>query len=254
MTDIGDIKVASNSAVQTKQSGQPKTVEPKQEEPLIQAKDSSGIKFSDSDISAAKDALDVAYKEANNEMLSPTVAKALKLASDEIGVTEDKNSKGKGLNSGEIEKYGGNKGDPWCASFVSWLFGKGQNKDNEDTFGEETSVKQLKNDAKKAGFYKDKKDYNPKPGDIMIQLSNGASHTGIVTDVDDKYIYTIEGNAGDEVKPKKYAKDGDEYKKISGYIQMNEWVGERPEMENIAYLSQAKIEYVDADDYSKNTL
>ena len=254
MTEISAVNKVGNTAAVSANKVETKSAEPKNDEALIKTSNTKEVKLSDSDSSMAKEALDEAYDEANNEMLSPTVAKALKLASDEIGVSEDLDSKGVGHNTGEMEKYGGNKGDPWCASFVSWLFGKGQDKDNENTFGEEASVKQLKNDAKKAGFYKDKKDYTPKPGDVMIQLNKGASHTGIVTMVDDEYVYTIEGNAGDEVKPKKYAKDGDEYKKVSGYIQMNEWSGERPELKNTAYLSQASIDYVDADDFSKKTV
>lgn len=84
---------------------------------------------------------------------------------------------------------------PWCAMFVSVVFA--------NAFGAETAEKLLGghyaycpygvNHFKKIGIWKTQ---NPKPGDvIMFGNSSGvACHTGIVYAVDDKKVYTVEGN------------------------------------------------------------
>ena len=70
--------------------------------------------------------------------------------------------------------------------------------------------------------WKSRTEYTPRAGDIIYfdwDLSGNCDHVGIVKDVDDNYIYTIEGNtkggysvAG--VRSKKYARS---YKYIAGY-------------------------------------
>ena len=166
---------------------------------------------------------------------------AINLAYQEIGVSESG-----GDNLGEMLKYGGRPGDPWCASFASWVYEAGQNKDNKDTFGYEVAVRQLRKDAIDAGYYSKVGTYEPVSGDIMIQ-ENNASHTGIVVKTDENYIYTIEGNAGDKVRAKKYAKDGYKVNTISGYIRMNEWKGSTVNPISIDYLTYKDFE--DADKY-----
>ncbi len=60
---------------------------------------------------------------------------------------------------------------------------------------------------------------NVRPGDIMIQLENGASHTGIVTKVyPDGSFDTVEGNSSDAVKERHYSADSNI---LSGFILMN---------------------------------
>lgn len=59
---------------------------------------------------------------------------------------------------------------------------------------------------------------NIKPGDIMILRENGASHTGIVTEVHpDGTFETIEGNRSDKVGTGKYSPN---YNELSGFIQL----------------------------------
>ena len=60
---------------------------------------------------------------------------------------------------------------------------------------------------------------NVKPGDLMIQKRNGASHTGIVTKVySDGSFDTVEGNSSDAVKTRHYTADSSV---LSGFVLMN---------------------------------
>lgn len=190
---------------------------------------------------------------AQKDDVTQECAQAILKAYDELGVSEDLDDEGEGHNSGEILKYGGKEGDAWCASFVSWLYGEGQGKENNDnTFGYQISVSQLMKLAQDEEFFGDVESYSPKPGDIMIQKENGSSHTGLYIASDDKYIYTIEGNAQDAVRAKRYDKNGEEYKKISGYIKMSEWT--KDDSDIVSFASFKSVDFEDADEISKKTV
>ena len=180
--------------------------------------------------------------------VSEETVKAVASAFEEIGVTEIPGRP----NKGEMEKYQkypdtSESGEPWCASFVSWTYGEAQGSDNENTFGYNNAVRFIREEAEEAGYYSLVSEYEPVAGDIMIQESNGASHTGMVVKTDENYIYTIEGNAGDAVRAKKYNKNGESIGKISGYVRMNEWNGSSTNPFNIDYLPDQKYEDADKD-------
>lgn len=162
--------------------------------------------------------------EAESLTGSKMVQDALELAQQELqkGVHETT-----GNNDGaEIDKYrnGAANGQPWCASFVSWIYGAGQNSDNAATFGYDASVAGIRSKAQSAGYYAAKGSYTPQAGDLMIQ-ENNASHVGVVTGVDaDGTIHTIEGNSSDQVAQRTYTPGSSGYNKISGWVQMNEWL------------------------------
>ena len=162
--------------------------------------------------------------EAESLTGSKMVQDALELAQQELqkGVSEIS-----GNNDGaEIDKYrnGAANGQPWCASFVSWIYGAGQNSDNAAAFGYDASVAGIRSKAQSAGYYAAKGTYTPQAGDLMIQ-ENNASHVGVVTGVDaDGTIHTIEGNSSDQVAQRTYAPGSSGYNKISGWVQMNEWL------------------------------
>lgn len=97
--------------------------------------------------------------------------------------------------------YNGKKnGYAWCDVFVDWCF--------IVTFGLELAMKLLCQAYKGAGagctssaqYYKNKNQFyksNPKPGDQIFFTTDGgktSSHTGLVIAVDNKRVYTIEGN------------------------------------------------------------
>ena len=154
----------------------------------------------------------VAGGYTSDKNVSPNAANALARAAGEIGVRELS-----GHNDGSaVARYrnGVDNGAAWCASFVSWCY-KGNN-----VFGYQASVAGIRDRA--GDKYKTKGSYIPKAGDVMIQKSNGASHTGIVERVDtDGTIHTIEGNASNQVKRVTYRVGSKGYNQISGFVDMS---------------------------------
>ena len=63
-------------------------------------------------------------------------------------------------------------------------------------------------------LFKHKKNYTPKPGDIIFFKNAGASHTGIVIGCANGFVYTIEGNTNNTVAKRYYKLN---YSKITGY-------------------------------------
>lgn len=169
----------------------------------------------------------------------------IKLAKAEVDYLEKKSNKdldSKTANAGDknytkyardLDKisgfYNGKKqGFAWCEVFVDWIF--------VQAFGAENAKRLLCQPDKSCGagcdssmnYYKAKKQFHtsPKVGDQIFFYNSElteASHTGVVIDVDSKYVYTIEGNTssaagvvanGGCVREKKYSLA---YKRIAGY-------------------------------------
>ena len=113
--------------------------------------------------------------------------------------------------------YNGNKnGFPWCDCFVDWVFFK--------AYGAVEGQRiQCQSGPLGAGciysaqYYQQKGrfDRNPKIGDqVFFQTGGQIGHTGIVVEVTDTTIVTVEGNASDQVKRNTYNR-GNSY--IAGY-------------------------------------
>ena len=169
----------------------------------------------------------------------------IKLAKAEVDYLEKKSNKdldSKTANAGDknytkyardLDKisgfYNGRKqGYAWCDVFVDWLF--------VQAYGVENAKRLLCQPDKSCGagcnssmkYYKAKKQLHtsPKIGDQIFFYNSAlteASHTGVVVDVDSKYVYTIEGNTssssgvvanGGCVREKKYSLT---YNRIAGY-------------------------------------
>ena len=66
----------------------------------------------------------------------------------------------------------------------------------------------------------DRTGYTPHKGDVVVFTDNTVvrSHTGILYDVDDKYIYTYEGNSGNMARKRSYDRKSSY---IYGYVQLN---------------------------------
>lgn len=175
-----------------------------------------------------------------------TIQNLIKLAKYEEGYLEKKSNKDlddkyKNAGSNNYTKYardldkikgfynGKKNGYAWCDVFVDWLF--------VQTFGVARAKELLNHGTLGAGckysanYYKKKNQYHTKPkvGDqIFFTNSKGSiAHTGIVIDVDNTYVYTIEGNTssasgvvanGGSVRSKKYKLS---YSKIDGYGRPN---------------------------------
>jgi hypothetical protein len=109
-----------------------------------------------------------------------------------------------------VRKYlapaGLEEGEPWCASFVSWCFlqASGGNKAAMPfnyTPGAQDLLKQMKD---KGWSYKPESAYQPQPGDLVFwwreKSSSWQGHVGLVHQLKEGMLYTIEGNKSPNVQ------------------------------------------------------
>ncbi len=90
------------------------------------------------------------------------------------------------------ECYGMN-GYAWCAMFVSWCADRAGI--STDIIPKYHSSTEGMNWFKSHGRWKPRGGADPQPGDVIFFSDSGiARHTGIVTDVKDGRVYTVEGN------------------------------------------------------------
>lgn len=124
-----------------------------------------------------------------------TAIRELKEGAGEIG----------GNNCGPfVEKYLHGivpEGNPWCAGFVSFCF-------SQDPAGMPfpytLGAKNLLREFQSRGWaHKPGNDYSPKPGDIVVwwrdQPASGKGHVGLVHQLHNGFLYTIEGNKSPKV-------------------------------------------------------
>ena len=147
------------------------------------------------------------------------VEKVISLANNEVGykATNGKNNKYAEYLDTLNDFYNGKKNFfDWCDLFYDWLFVK--------SFGEDIGRKMLYQPKKSLGagvgysanYYKQNNAFSTLP-QRGAQIFFGNYHTGIVTDFDSTYVYTIEGNAGGgngQVKRNTYRRNA---ATISGY-------------------------------------
>ena len=155
--------------------------------------------------------------------MNSQIEKVVALAKSYVGTGEEP----KGSNRNRFAKmidekfpdfYNGKKnGSAWCDEFVDAIF--------LEAFGEEEALRLLCQPKKSCGagckysaqYYKNAGRWFDKPevGDqIFFYVGGDINHTGIVTKVDDKKVYTTEGNSGDMVKDHSYSLSNP---KIAGY-------------------------------------
>lgn len=115
-------------------------------------------------------------------------------------------------NSNNITPYGqwyGLNGNSWCAMFVSWC------ATQAGIVG--TVIPRYSYCPSGVNWYRNNKRYHsrgsgyiPKIGDAIFfysVTSGRVAHTGIVTDVDNTFVYTIEGNTSDGVYSRVYNRE-----------------------------------------------
>ena len=103
----------------------------------------------------------------------------------------------------------------WCACFVSFCLNHAGV--SSDEFPYAAGCTDWITLLTERGQYEQKSNYTPKPGDIVFIDTNEdetADHVGIVTEVDESAVKTIEGNRADAVGRGSYEPDGVE---IVGY-------------------------------------
>lgn len=111
--------------------------------------------------------------------------------------------------------YGSSYAD-WCAMFVSFCLNYAGIPDAD--FPYEANPAKWKDNMQWKGVYEDDENsYAPQAGDMIFfnyEDKNTPQHIGIVSDVDDTYVYTIEGNNTKKVVEARYALTD---KRIVGY-------------------------------------
>ncbi len=131
-------------------------------------------------------------------------------------------------SDGSYLQVTGGRAEPWCADFVTYVVTKAceQTGKSLNGFGS-PAVRTLAAWGQSNNCYIDVVGSsnraqtivnNVQPGDVMIQQSNGASHTGIVTKVyADGSFDTIEGNTSDQCLPRHYSAND---AKLSGFVKI----------------------------------
>jgi hypothetical protein len=119
---------------------------------------------------------------------------AIDIAKSQVGYHEGKSGGHWNNNqkySDQLPSFAWSDGQPWCATFVQWcLWQVGVSvPDGARSAGCAISVAAYK----KAGRFTE----YPGIGFQVFYGPNGGTHTGIVYDYDDTYIYTVEGNTND---------------------------------------------------------
>lgn len=156
-----------------------------------------------------------------------TAREILDVASSQVGYKEKKSNKQlddftANAGSGNWTKYArdlyyeanphyfnGNKnGFAWCCVFVCWCHWIASGKDKSEADRVQCQSGKYGAACNYAASYYKKQgrlDKSPKIGDqIFFGSGSTYKHTGIVEDIDDTYVYTIEGNASNMVKRNKY--------------------------------------------------
>lgn len=111
------------------------------------------------------------------------------IAAKEIGYKEYQN------NNNKYGVWYGMNNQPWCAMFVSWCadqVGALGNNNKSGIIPRTAWVPDYQTYYSAKGLYKPKGSYTPKCGDIIIYGSN--SHVGLVEQVSNGKVITIEGN------------------------------------------------------------
>lgn len=138
---------------------------------------------------------------------------AIGRAALEVAISELKDGAGEvgGNNSGKwVKRYlspaGLPEGNPWCASFVSWCYLQASGGDESAMpFAYCPGARNLLKEFKAKGWaYAPNAGYQPLPGDIVVwwreKLSGWLGHVGLVYQLKDGMLYTIEGNKSPKVQ------------------------------------------------------
>lgn len=145
--------------------------------------------------------------------------------------------------NGEVD---GSYGYAWCASFIIWC-ARHAGINDADVIADVNCRKMVSDFGKSGRYYHRETGFIPSAGDLIF-FGDGLTkpnHAGIITDVKNNKVYTVEGNFGNQVMSKSYDLN-DEY--INGYAIIKQEVGEFFVMqstdlfaENGAYLKTVSV-------------
>lgn len=128
-----------------------------------------------------------------------TVTSTIHIAKSQIGYKEGKTAAGRPNNdqkySDQLPGFAWSDKQPWCATWAQWcLWQTGVSvPEGARSAGCANSVAAYK----KAGRFAE----YPGKGFQVFYGPNGGTHTGLVWDFDDEFIYTIEGNTNTSGSP-----------------------------------------------------
>lgn len=153
--------------------------------------------------------------------------------------------------------YNGKKnGYDWCDIFVDWCFITAYGRENAQRLLCQPNNSLGAGCEYSYGYFKDKGQTGSSPKKGAQIFFGDLDHTGIVVDFDSNYVWTVEGNSGNEVKKKKYSRNdswiyGYGYPKYDEEVPTpqpsgNTWTGGYPTMPSRGY-------YLTGDGYETNT-
>ena len=109
-----------------------------------------------------------------------------------------------------VRKYlkptGLKQGNPWCAAFVSWCFLQAcKGNESQMPFSYSPGARAIRRQFKRKGWtFESPNGRQPKSGDLVVwwrgQFKGWQGHVGLVHQVRDGMLYTIEGNRGPRVQ------------------------------------------------------
>lgn len=104
--------------------------------------------------------------------------------------------------------YNGKKnGYDWCDIFVDWCFVTAYGREDAQRLLCQPNHSLGAGCEYSYGYYKDKGQTGSAPKKGAQIFFGDLDHTGIVVDFDSNYVWTVEGNSGNEVKKKKYSRN-----------------------------------------------
>ena len=155
--------------------------------------------------------------------------------------------------------YNGKKnGYDWCDIFVDWCFITAYGRENAQRLLCQPNNSLGAGCEYSYGYFKDKGQTGSAPKKGAQIFFGDLDHTGIVVDFDSSYVWTVEGNSGNEVKKKKYSRNdswiyGYGYPKYDEEVPTptptpsgNAWTGGYPKLPSRGY-------YLTGDGYETNT-
>ncbi len=162
------------------------------------------------------------YKNFTDLELTPnTRNNILSIAISQLGYHEGEDGDYTGTNTGSegncVEYFRllipnwSNNSDEWCACFVNWCL----NQAHVDYASSEIGCWKWVGELKTMRMFQDSKayggTYTPKPADMIFfnwkEVNTGSGHIGYVFYTTDTRVFTIEGNADNNVTVRSYALD-----------------------------------------------
>lgn len=178
---------------------------------------------SEKEVDTTKETLDKKQSELDKEQDNLNKVNNLICLKENNGSAEDFIATamkyiGKNEADDSYKMFTNGRTEAWCADFVSYVAKEFYGDDLPAGFGSPavSNLWQWGKDNNRVVDFN-----NVKAGDVMIQKSNGASHTGIVTGIDpDGTIHTIEGNTSDQVAERTYKPGSSGYNKITCFLNI----------------------------------